>query len=215
MQLDRYQLMQKPGLCLSAGPLFVTRKGRTTLVYNGGFNRWKAVRVAAVQARWKWNLRQVTFHGEVLGQRVCGSIVSERPNVLAFKGLVGDMLIGDAENADVRVSQLKLSLKSYRIQITSKMNAWGVLLVGQRTREHDVQVEVSCNDKRVIFSPSKHETWAEGLWSIGGFVRLKWGDLLTHTGDVVPIPAMVACLCCVALHNNVVGDWLLSDPPAG
>lgn len=214
MQLDRYQLIQEPELCLSAGPLFVTRRGRTTLVYNGGFNRWKAVKIATVQVWWKWKW-QVSFHGEVLGHRISGSIASERPTFLRFKGMIGEMLIGDVGKADVRVSELEVSLKSYRIQIAGKRNAWEALLVAQRTRDHDVQVEVSCNDKRVISSPSRYETWAEGLWSIGGFVRLKWGDWLMQGRDVVPTPAIVACLCCVALHNNVLGDLLLSDPPAG
>lgn len=197
---------------LSLGPLFVTRKGSNIVLYHGGFQRWKSAKIAAVEVRWKSNW-QVSYRGQALGEDFVGSLASEKTTCLPFRGVIGHMTIGDTGNATVQMSREKHA--SYAVHIADTESAWEVVLAGRRTRDHDVTVEVSCNGKKVVAAPSSHETWTEGVCSVGGFVRHKWGDWLLENDNALPLPAAVACLCCVGFHNSVLGDLLVSDTPIG
>ncbi len=212
MQFRGHELMCGSQLCLSPGPLFVTRNGSTTAIYHGGLQRWKAVRIASVRIRWKWDW-QVHFCGEGLAVQMFGSVTSEEATFLAFKGAIGHMIIGGTERANVHVSQTRVG--SYTFEVSDLKHTWRVLLAGQRTHDGDVTVEILCNGTKVISAPSRHETWTEGVCSVGGFVRHKWGDWLGQSQETLPLSATVASLCCVAFHNSVMGDLLVSDNPVG
>ena len=49
----------------------LTRKRYTTIIYHGGFQRWKSVRIAAIELRWKSNW-DVSYRGECLTQQIFG-----------------------------------------------------------------------------------------------------------------------------------------------
>lgn len=211
MLVVRHQLIEKAGGSLSPGPFFVTRKGSTTYVFHGGLKRWRATQIGFVRLVqykwWKWALR---YCGEILGHRVIINLKSEKPTFLIFRSVAGHMIIDETETAEVRVWRPRP--RGYRIHIGGKDHNWSVHLVGERTPNHDVRVEIFYNDVMEVSAPSRYETWAEGVWSFGGFVRYMWGDWLVQCSDTLPIPGIVACICCIALNNGVLGDVGLSDP---
>lgn len=200
------------GLCLSPGPLFVTRRGNKIILFHGGLQRWHSARIATFEVRWRSNWK-VKFRGEGFDLPVNGSLVGEASTFLAFKGVVGQMQFVQGEIANLRIWRKEPG--SYSIQAIGPKEHWQVELAGGRTRDRDVKVVISCNGRPVVSAPSRYETWTEGFFSVGGFVRHKWGDWLVQGNQPLPAPAAVACLLCAALHNSVVGDLLVSDNAIG
>jgi|YelNatPaOPRAMG01_1025707.scaffolds.fasta_scaffold53422_2 hypothetical protein len=212
MQFWRCELNYDPDIRLSPGPFFVTRKGSTTIIYHGGFQRWKSVRISVLELRWNWRW-QIRCRGEVFGQQVFGDLASEKSTYLVFKGLSGSMIIGDAVNANVHVSRKEAG--SYAMQVADIKNEWEVHLVALGPPGQILNVEISFNGAKLISAPSSYQTWTEGVLSIGGFVRYKWGDWLHQSSEKLPVAAILTCVCCVGFHNSVLGDLLARDTPIG
>lgn len=196
-------------ICLTPGPLFITRKGKTTVLFHGGHQRWHTKKLGEVQFPWKpsW---QIDTHGKLLEEEVSGKLASEKKTFLAFRGATGDLSTGK-EHAHMSVCRTKAA--SYELRINATTKNWDVVLNAQRTRDHDLRVEIKCSGVPIISAPSHYETWTEGVCSIGGFVRHKWGDWLVEDSGTLPSFAAVACLYCVGFHNSAIGDLLVSDTP--
>ena len=159
----------------------------------------------------------VSVQGNVLGEQVGGHLESEGSTWVAFKGLVGQLFFGDRGSADVRVSQPGTGWPpGYSVQLTDPTRLWSVELRSQVSSvDRAVDVEVLLNGESVVSASTRHVRWTEVVISLGGFVRHKWGYWGSPNNQPILFAPSAACLWCVAFHNSVLGDTLLSDSAIG
>ena len=195
---------------LKIGPLWVSRTAKGCKLFNGSQERLAAAKVADCDIAWRrgWNVDYRLRTGQV---DLSGTLSSLSPTWYSFRGVRGYLNFCQGFKATVSISQPEVDCITIQITgIDGKLDVChkGAVIGGQPRSVTEI------DGKPVINSPSKEAGFSEGVKSVFGFVRLKWGDVLTSDIDV-DAPCGIASLFCVALHNSNVVDLLMRDHATG